>query len=229
MITPEIQDLIEWLKQYMTTDQNADLEKILSIGKKWKEEWEQKEREFREINDRKTFVQQILSYPKKKQKREEENKKILEEIWYHKMNLMEKKKFEEAFIEDLILYIEYPEIEQKEVNEITLDDFKKSWLKDWSTFNLVWTDIWANWAKAIAEMLEKTGWLKAWSTLNLWWNEIWDDWALAIAESIEKTWWLKDWSTLYIRLNKIWDDWKAALQKLKDDAKSKWINCTMKF
>jgi hypothetical protein len=38
MTTPEIQDLILPLEQYMTPDQKADLEKILSIGKKWKEE-----------------------------------------------------------------------------------------------------------------------------------------------------------------------------------------------
>jgi hypothetical protein len=38
MTTPEIKDLIQPLEQYMTLDQKSELEKILSIGKKWKEE-----------------------------------------------------------------------------------------------------------------------------------------------------------------------------------------------
>jgi hypothetical protein len=80
MTTPEIQDLIQPLEQYITPDQKADLEKILSIGKKWKEEGEQKKQEFRENNDKYKFVQQILYYPEKKKLREEENKDKLEEI-----------------------------------------------------------------------------------------------------------------------------------------------------
>jgi hypothetical protein len=38
MTTPEIQDLIQPLEQYVTPEQKAELAKILSIGKKWKEE-----------------------------------------------------------------------------------------------------------------------------------------------------------------------------------------------
>jgi hypothetical protein len=38
MTTPEIKDLIQPLEPFMTPEQKADLEKILSIGKKWKEE-----------------------------------------------------------------------------------------------------------------------------------------------------------------------------------------------
>jgi hypothetical protein len=38
MINPEIKDLIKPLEQYMTPDQKSELEKILSIGKKLKEE-----------------------------------------------------------------------------------------------------------------------------------------------------------------------------------------------
>jgi hypothetical protein len=66
------------LEQYMTPDQKADLEKILSIGKKWKEEWEQKTKEFRENSDRDKFNQQILNYPEKKNRREDNNKELLE-------------------------------------------------------------------------------------------------------------------------------------------------------
>jgi hypothetical protein len=78
-------------------------------------------------------------------------------------------------------------------------------------------------------MLERTGWLKEWSELDLRSNNIRNDWALAIAESLEKTWWLKIWSKIYLWLNNIWDDWKLALQKLKDDAEAKWINCDITF
>jgi hypothetical protein len=38
MTTPEIKELIQPLEQYMTPDQKADLENILSIGKKRKDE-----------------------------------------------------------------------------------------------------------------------------------------------------------------------------------------------
>jgi hypothetical protein len=38
MTTPEIKDLIKPLEQYVTPEQKVELEKILSIGKKWKEE-----------------------------------------------------------------------------------------------------------------------------------------------------------------------------------------------
>jgi hypothetical protein len=37
MTTLEIKDLIQPLEQYVTPEQKTDLEKILSIGKKWKE------------------------------------------------------------------------------------------------------------------------------------------------------------------------------------------------
>jgi hypothetical protein len=80
MTTPEIKDLILPLEQYMTPDQKAELEKILSIGKIWKEIGEHKEKEFRENNDIKKFHTQILNYPEKKKKREKENQKTLEEI-----------------------------------------------------------------------------------------------------------------------------------------------------
>jgi hypothetical protein len=42
------------------------------------------------------------------------------------MNVVEKKKFEEEYIEDLILYINYWQIEEKEINIITEDQFKIS-------------------------------------------------------------------------------------------------------
>jgi hypothetical protein len=80
MTTSEIQNLIQPLEQYITPDQKAELEKILSIGKKWKEEGEQKKEEFLKKNDREKFIQQILNYPDNKKKREEDNKEILEEI-----------------------------------------------------------------------------------------------------------------------------------------------------
>jgi hypothetical protein len=80
MTTPEIKDLIQPLEQYMTPDQKAELENILSIGKKWKEEGEQKKEEFRKKNNRDKFVQQILNYPEKKNMREKQNKELLEEI-----------------------------------------------------------------------------------------------------------------------------------------------------
>jgi hypothetical protein len=41
------------------------------------------------------------------------------------MSPIEKKKFEEEFIYDFILYIDYPEIEVKEENKITLEEFKE--------------------------------------------------------------------------------------------------------
>jgi hypothetical protein len=73
MTTPEIQNLIQPLEQYMTPDQKAELEKILSIGKKWKEEGEKKKQEFRENYSRKQFREQLVIYPEKKKKREAEN------------------------------------------------------------------------------------------------------------------------------------------------------------
>jgi hypothetical protein len=42
------------------------------------------------------------------------------------MNLIEKKKFEEEFINDLILYIYYPEILPKEISKITLEKFREN-------------------------------------------------------------------------------------------------------
>jgi hypothetical protein len=42
------------------------------------------------------------------------------------MNVVEKKKFEEEYIEDLILYSDYPSISPKKINIITEDEFKIS-------------------------------------------------------------------------------------------------------
>ena len=80
MIHPEINSLIQSLEQYVTPDQKAQLEKILSIGKKWKEEGERKKKEFREKNNREKFIQELIKYKKKKNRREKENKETLEEI-----------------------------------------------------------------------------------------------------------------------------------------------------
>jgi hypothetical protein len=42
------------------------------------------------------------------------------------MSPIEKKKFNEEFIYFLILYIDYPEIEEKEEIKIKLDEFKQN-------------------------------------------------------------------------------------------------------
>ena len=42
------------------------------------------------------------------------------------MNLMEHKKFEEEFIRELILYIDYPAIQSIERKEISLEEFNES-------------------------------------------------------------------------------------------------------
>jgi hypothetical protein len=55
MTTPEIKDLILPLEQYMTPDQKAELERILSIGKKWKELGDERKKNFRSQNKRKDF------------------------------------------------------------------------------------------------------------------------------------------------------------------------------
>jgi hypothetical protein len=34
---------------------------------------------------------------------------------------------------------------------------------------------------------------------------------------------------LNLQWNRIWMDWRAALQKLKDDAEIKWIQCEINF
>jgi hypothetical protein len=41
------------------------------------------------------------------------------------MNVVEKKKFEKEFMEDLIIYIEYQDIKEKESNKITEEEFFK--------------------------------------------------------------------------------------------------------
>jgi hypothetical protein len=46
---------------------------------------------------------------------------------------------------------------------------------------------------------------------------------------LKKTGWLKEWSYLYLINNQIWEAWKAALQKLKDDAEAKLIQCEIYF
>jgi hypothetical protein len=46
------------------------------------------------------------------------------------MSPIEKQKIEKEFIEDLILYLEYSEISPKEISKITLEEFKKSGLKN---------------------------------------------------------------------------------------------------
>ncbi|MEI8253947.1 MAG: hypothetical protein WCG25_09735 [bacterium] len=41
------------------------------------------------------------------------------------MKLIEKKKFEEEFIEDLILYSDYNKLPSKKIKSITLEEFKQ--------------------------------------------------------------------------------------------------------
>ena len=98
--------------------------------------------------------------------------------------------------------------------------------------NLELNNIWAEWAKAIAENMElkdrvtlglrsneiRDEWaeaishmeLKEWVTLGLWRNQIWAKWAEAISKIK-----LKDWVMLNLRNNQIWDDWAKALSKMR--------------
>jgi hypothetical protein len=79
-------------------------------------------------------------------------------------------------MEDLIIYIEYQDIKEKESNKITEEEFFKLWLKEWTKLDLFNDQNWDECVKSIIEALVKTGWLKVWSELNFYWNEIWAEW-----------------------------------------------------
>ena len=72
--------------------------------------------------------------------------------------------------------------------------------------NLELNNIWAEWAKAIAENME----LKDRVTLGLRSNEIRDEWAEAISHME-----LKEWVTLGLWRNQIWAKWAEAISKIK--------------
>jgi len=244
MPTPEIKELIQPLEQYMTPDQKTELEKILSIGKEWKEEWEQMKEKFREKYERETFVQELLNYKDNKKIRELEHwysdkskfdvKTIMSKIlsiwsmnglkwiWYEKMNLMERKKFEDMFIRDLILYNDYPHREFKAIPATeSIEEFKDHWFKKFYVLTLTDFEIWSDLFKNLLQTLLKTGWLNEWSTLYLRDNQLWDEWAKAIAETIEKTGWIKIWSELNLWFNQLWDDWAKTIANMLE--KTWWL------
>jgi hypothetical protein len=46
--------------------------------------------------------------------------------------------------------------------------------------NLEGNNIWTEWAKALAQAIEKAGWLKMWSILDISANNIWIYWKAAL-------------------------------------------------
>ena len=81
-------------------------------------------------------------------------------------------------------------------------------------------DLWHNkigdeWAKALAQMELKPG-----VTINLEENNIRNEWVKALAQME-----LKEGVTINLLKNKIWSEGKAILQKWRDDARARGVNC----
>ena len=226
------------LKDYLPEDKRKELEEILAYWEKIKERWGKKKKEFWKNHTREDFLK-LLWYERKPSAEEE---KIL---W--KMSGIEREKFIEEYLHDDILYsTEITWKEEKKGEKIHFYDERKKWwielnkydtllflwdeirteyveallkmkLKEWITLDLGSNNIWAEWAKAIAEKME----LKEWVELNLSQNNIWVWWAEAIAKNLK----LKEWVALNLRSNNIWAEWAKAIaenMKLKE-----WVSLTL--
>ncbi len=211
-----IETSIHELEKYLALAQNANLAEILMVGEKRKKEGEVMKQKWWEWG--KTWDEYRArrgAYDTLCTKREKKQHKHLEKIGYFGRNGMPKKKFLHEFAQTAILYDDKLVAWSSEKTEIKWLDavltHLREWPKEWVTLKLRDNNLWPDWAKYLAEALEKTWWLRAWVMLDLYNNNLWPDWAKYLAEALEKTWWLKEWVTLKLRSNNLWPDWAKYL------------------